>query len=84
MFRMWGKIIKDNHLVKDTTICISDYSLSRTQMVFQSLDDICYEFDLSKPIWLDSNIHDFQLHAKPVLDRISLLNISNLIIWRSR
>ena len=64
MFRMWGKIIKDNHLVKDTTICISDYSLSRTQMVFQSLDDICYEFDLSKPIWLDSNIHDFQLHAK--------------------
>ena len=66
MFRMWGKIIKDNHLVKDTTICISDYSLSRTQMVFQSLDDICYEFDLSKPIWLDSNIHDFQLHAKTI------------------
>ena len=43
---------------------LGDYSLSRTQMVFQSLDDICYEFDLSKPIWLDSNIHDFQLHAK--------------------
>ena len=34
------------------------------EYVFQSLDDICYEFDLSKPIWLDSNIHDFQLHAK--------------------
>ena len=64
MFRMWGKIIKDNHLVKDTTICISDYSLSRTQMVFQSLDDICYEFDLSKPIWLDSTIEEFRRHAK--------------------
>ena len=64
MFRMWGKIIKDNHLVKDTTICISDYSLSRTQMVFQSLDDICYEFDLSKPLWLDHNKNDFIHHSK--------------------
>ena len=64
MFRMWGKIIKDNHLIKDTTICISDYSLSRTQMVFQSLDDICYEFDLSEPMWFDSNIADFKRHSK--------------------
>lgn len=64
MFRMWGKIWKDNHLVKDTVACISDYSLSRTQMVFQALDEICYTFDLSKPIWLDANIHDFQVHDK--------------------
>ena len=40
MFRMWGKIIKHNHLVKDTVISIGDYSLSRTQMVFQALDEI--------------------------------------------
>ena len=37
---------------------------SRTQMVFDCLDEICYEFDLEKPIWLDSNIKDFKLHAK--------------------
>ena len=41
MFRMWGKIMKDNRLVRDKVICIGDYSLSRTQMVFQALDDIC-------------------------------------------
>ena len=64
MFRMWGKIWKDNHLIKDTVACISDYSLSRTQMVFQALDEICYTFDLSKPIWLDAHIHDFQVHDK--------------------
>ena len=71
MFRMWGKIFKDNHLLKDTVICISDYSLTRTQMVFKSLTDICYEFDLGEPIWLDSNcllytsfcIIDFRLTA---------------------
>ena len=64
MFRMWGKLIKNNRLLHDTTISIGDYSLSRTQMVFQALDEICYHFDLSKPIWLDANIKDFQLHAK--------------------
>ena len=56
--------MKDNHLVRDTVAYISDYSLSRTQMVFDSLDSICYEFDLGKPIWLDSSVKEFQLHDK--------------------
>lgn len=60
MFRMWGKIWKNNHMIKDTVICMTDYSMSRTAMVFQALDDICYEFDLSKPIWLDANIMEFK------------------------
>ncbi len=64
MFRMWGKIWKNNRLIRDTTVQISDYSLSRTSMVFQALDEICYEFDLSKPSWLDVNISEFQRVAK--------------------
>ena len=49
MFRMWGKIIKDTRLVRDTVICISDYSMSRTAMESYALDDFCYEFDFGKP-----------------------------------
>ena len=64
MFRMWGKIIKNNHLLKDTVITIGDYSLTRTQMVFQALDEICYEFDLEKPVWLDATVREFQIHSK--------------------
>lgn len=64
MFRMWGKIWNENHLIKDTVIEIGDYSMSRTQMVFQSLDEICDQFDLEKPIWLDSNIQEFKRHDK--------------------
>ena len=63
MFRLWGKEFKDNHMIKDTTIC-DDSDDTRTHKIFNALDELCYEFDLSKPIWLDSNIHDFQLHAK--------------------
>ncbi len=64
MFRMWGKLMKDNHLLRDTVICISDTSLSRTQMVFQSLEQICYIFDLGHPIWLDATVREFQRHSK--------------------
>lgn len=64
MFRMWGKIWKNNHLMRDTVICIEDISINRTKKVFDSLDQICYEFDLSKPIWLDATIEDFKRHDK--------------------
>ncbi|HCD42179.1 MAG TPA: hypothetical protein DEQ64_00230 [Lachnoclostridium sp.] len=64
MFRMWAKLMRDTRIMKDTVICISDYSLSRTAMVFQALDDICLQFDLGKPMWLDATVHEFQKHSK--------------------
>ena len=64
MFLMLGKLWKDNHLVKDTVACCGDYTMSRTQMVFQTLDEICHTFDLERPIWLEPNIKDFQLRSK--------------------
>lgn len=63
MFRLWGKILKDNRLIKDTVIC-DDTEDTRTHKIFHALDSICYEFDLSKPIWLDSTIREFQKHDK--------------------
>ena len=63
MFRMWGKIFHENHMLKDTVICI-DSDLNRTRKVYQALEEICYEFDLGKPIWLDANVAEFKRHAK--------------------
>ena len=63
MFRLWGKIWKDNHLIKDTVIC-ADTDDTRTHKIFHALDAICYEFDLSKPIWLDSTIEEFKKRDK--------------------
>ena len=73
MFRMWGKLWKDNHLLRDTVAANGDYSMSRTAMVFQALDEICREFDLGQPIWLDSNIKDFKLHDKTRFTRDSFI-----------
>ena len=64
MFRLWAKMFKDNRLMKDITIENDDRTLNRTRKIYKAIDEICYEFDLSKPIWLDTNIAEFQRHDK--------------------
>lgn len=64
MFRLWAKVFKDNRMLKDRMVINNDQTLNRTKKVFESIDELCYEFDLSKPIWLDSTISDFQKHDK--------------------
>lgn len=60
MFRMWAKIFQDNKMKQDITVCDGDAEKNRTRKVFDAVDEICYAFDLSKPIWLDTNIGEFQ------------------------
>lgn len=62
MFRMWGKIWKENRLIQDITICDSAPAeeKNRTKKVFDAIEEICYSFDIGKPIWLDVNIREFQ------------------------
>lgn len=63
MFRLWGKIWKDNHLLQD--VVFEDDSIdTRTHKVFRGLEKICYDLDLGKPIWLDQTITDFKRHDK--------------------
>ena len=59
MFRLWGRTFRDNHMLADIVIENGSED-TRTHKVFDGLEKICYAFDLSKPIWLDSVIADFQ------------------------
>ena len=63
MFRLWAKEFKDNHMLKDTFIA-DDSDDTRTHKIFRALDEVCYQFDLGKPIWLESTIKDFKRHDK--------------------
>ena len=61
--RIWFKLWKDNHLLQETAI--EDHSSeTRTHKIFNALEECCYEFNLSKPIWLDSTVKDFKRHAR--------------------
>ena len=72
MFRMWAKIIKSNHILKD--ICLEDGSAdTHTHKVFHTLNEICHKFDLATPIWLDINISDFKRYNKTRFTRDSFI-----------
>ena len=64
MFRLWAKIIDAGKIVKNMTIENSDSSLNRTKKIFQAIDEACYAYDLSKPLWLDKNISEFKKSNK--------------------
>ena len=51
-------------MVKNMTIENFDSSLNRTKKIFNSIDEICYAYDLSKPIWLDKNIREFKKNSR--------------------
>ena len=38
--------------------------MARTQKIFSAIEAACYEFDLGKPIWLESNVESFKRHSK--------------------
>lgn len=49
--------------MKDLVVCNEGKS-NRTKKVMDALEEVCIKFDLSKPIWLESNISDFKRHDK--------------------
>ena len=51
MFRLWGKIWKDNRMLQDTVVCDGSDD-TRTHKIFHGLEEICYQMDLGNPIWL--------------------------------
>ncbi len=60
--RIWAREFKDNRMIKDTLVEDTTKN-TRTKKVLSSLETVCKDFDLSIPIWLDSNINDFKRNA---------------------
>lgn len=60
--RLWGKIFKDNHLLKDRVI--ERFDDTRTHRILRAVDELCIEWDLGRPLWLDKNVADFKKRSK--------------------
>ena len=77
MFRLWAKIYSNNHLIQDMVVENSSTDLNRTRKIYAALDTVCYEFNLSKPIWLESTINDFKRHDKTKFTKDNFNFIAN-------
>jgi len=62
--RIWFKQWQNNHMLADMVVTNDDDDDTRTHKIFDALTEVCEAWDLSKPIWLDANIKEFQTLAK--------------------
>lgn len=51
-------------MIKDMVLCDEREDINRTKKIFDSIEKCCNEFDLSKPIWLESSVEEFKKHDK--------------------
>ena len=72
MFRLWAKMIQKGRVIRDTVVTDGS-DRRRTAKVLQALSQVCNEFDLPQPIWLESCIRDFKRHAKTRFDQDSFI-----------
>ena len=63
MFRLWGRIIKEGRIVKSMTVERPEDD-TRTHKILAAVSELCREWDLENPIWLDSTIASFKRHSK--------------------
>lgn len=71
--KFWAREFKNNHMLADMTL--EDYSdETRTHKIFNALDRVCHQFDLSRPIWLDSNIAEFKKLSKTRFTKDSFID----------
>ena len=70
--RFWARTFKDNRMTRDTVVIIGGGD-TRTHKVFEALEKVSYEFDIPKPIWLESCISDFRKYSKVKFNKDSFI-----------
>ena len=61
--KFWARTFTDNRMQKDAVVEDTNDD-TRTHKVFGAIEKISYDFDIPRPIWLDSNIADFKRYSK--------------------
>lgn len=67
MLRIWGKLIKDNKIIKDKVV---ELVLKDTyqEALKGAITEICKELDISKPYWLEHNLEEYNTRNKVSFD----------------
>ena len=67
MLRVWGIIRKKNKIIKDMVVEDSKIDVSKSDQLHHCIEQICYKFDLQRPIWLPKNQREYEDYRRVVL-----------------
>ncbi|MEG2540088.1 MAG: hypothetical protein RSA01_10885, partial [Clostridium sp.] len=62
--RLWGKLIKDNKLISQVEYTYEYDDIEYQQQLTYCITEICREFDIQKPYWLNSNLREYNKYKK--------------------
>lgn len=69
MLRVWGIVRKNNKILQDM---VSEYlrdDIKEIDMLHQCIQNICYEFDLQRPMWLPKNQREYEDYRRIILNQ---------------
>lgn len=67
MFRLWGIVRKDNKMIKNMVVENTDAFTSEEERLQHCIDEICYAFDLQRPMWLPKNQREYENYRRTAL-----------------
>lgn len=67
MIRIWGKIVKNNKIIKDHVV-ESNIDGSYQENLKECISQLCYIFDISKPYWLPVNMEEYNKRYKTIFN----------------
>ena len=69
MYRIWGILRKNNKILRDTVAVSEGADCSDETKLQECIQEICYEFDLQRPMWLPKNEKEFMKYKRAVLNQ---------------
>ena len=64
MFRLWGKIFKNNDIISDHVFELESSDQTKEEMTLQGIKELCYHFDIGRPMWFQDNKVDYNQKKK--------------------
>jgi hypothetical protein len=58
MIKLWGKIITNNK-IKNQHVVVVNEDIEYQEELKKCIIDICYNFDIQKPYWLNKNLIEY-------------------------
>lgn len=58
MIKIWGKILKNNKIIKDDVVTSSIEGSYQDQLK-ECITNLCLKFDIQKPYWLPTNMEEY-------------------------
>ena len=66
MLKLWGILRKNNKMIRNLVVENEDNSLSPEEQLNACMEEICYQFDIPKPIWLSKHQNEFEQFHRTV------------------